>query len=169
MRKLIVVWVVLSLLTAAAPGCTKPAMFSISNLTLTPQEVETDQRAAVSVDVTNTGGAEGSYTVILKLDGTEAEEQQVAIGPGDTRQATISVTSEKAGSYAIDVNGLAATLVVKEPSKPADFQLANLVISPDEMITGNSSQVSVDVTNIGEETGKSGRLPEVWHQDVQNR
>jgi len=106
-------------------------MFSISNLTLTPQEVGTDQRSAVSVDVTNTGGAEGSYTVILKLDSTEAEEQQVAIGPGDTRQATFSVTSEKAGSCAIDVNGLAATLVVKEPSKPAEFQLANLVISPD--------------------------------------
>ena len=91
------------------------------------------------------------------------------VGPGDTRQATFSVTREKAGSCAIDVNGLAATLVVKEPSKPAEFQLANLVISPDEMTTGNSSQVSVDVANIGEETGNSGRLPNVWHQDVQNR
>ena len=53
------------------------------------------------------------------------------VGSGDTRQATFSVTREKAGSCAIDVNGLAATLVVKEPSKPAEFQLANLVISPD--------------------------------------
>jgi len=162
--------VLLLLLTVSS--CAKPAAFEVSNLTVTPQEVQTDQPATVSVEVANTGAAEGTYTVILTLDGVQAEQQQVTVGPRATQRATFSVTREQAGSCAVDVNGLRATLMVKEPPpvlKPAEFELANLVIEPGEVTSGGSSEISVEVTNIGEEAGDYEVVLTVDGQIVESR
>ena len=117
-----VLTITLSLVTS---GCAE-AIFEVSNLSVSPQEVESGQSATVSVEITNTGGAEGSYLVLLKIDGAQVEEKNITVSPDTTEQVTFFVTREKVGSYAVDVNGLTATLKVL---KPAEFKTASLIVT----------------------------------------
>jgi hypothetical protein len=48
-----------------------PAEFIISSLSITPSKVKPGEKVTVSTVVTNTGGTEGSYTAILKINETE--------------------------------------------------------------------------------------------------
>jgi hypothetical protein len=138
--------VLTTLLLAIAPGCIEPT-FELSNLTVSPQEVEVGQSTTISVDVIHTGGPEGTYLVILKIDGVQVDDQNVAVASGATQSASFTVTKEEPGSYIIAVNGLTKTLRVL---KPAEFKTETLVVSPTEVLAGWSATVTVDVTNIGE-------------------
>lgn len=129
------------------------AKFELSNLTISPQEVETGQSAIISVDIANTGGAEGTYAVILKIDGAQSDEKNVTVRAGATTQATFNITKEQEGSYSIDINGLTAILNVVKPPKPAEFVTSNLTINPDEFTSGSKTTIQVTVTNIGELSG----------------
>ena len=129
------------------------ATFELSNLTISPQEVETGRSAIISVDIANTGGAEGTYAVILKIDGAQSDEKNVTVQAEATTQATFNITIEKEGSYSIDINGLTAILNVVKPPKPAEFILSNLTITPNEVNSGASVTIKVTVTNIGELSG----------------
>lgn len=141
--------VLITILAAIAPSCAEAAL-ELSNLTIIPQEIESRQSATISVDITNTGGAEGTCPVVLKIDSVQTDVQNVTVGPGATQQASFTVTREEAGSYTVEINGLAATLKVL---KPAEFKTEALVVSPTEVAAGGSSTVTVGVTNIGEVEG----------------
>jgi len=141
--------VLTALLLAVAPSCAN-AVFEISNLTISPQEVESGQSATISVDITNAGGTEGTYPVILKIDGVQIDEQNVTVGPATTQQASFTIAKEETGSYTVGVSGLTATLKVL---KPAEFKVEALTVSPTEVVAGTSITVTVDVTNIGEVEG----------------
>ncbi|MFC2006250.1 CARDB domain-containing protein [Chloroflexota bacterium] len=133
-----------------ASGCAE-AIFEVSNLTISTQEVESGESATVYVDITNTGGAEGTYTVVLRIDGVETDNSNVTVAAGTTLQASFSITREEAGDYSIDVNGLTTTLKVL---KPAEFEVKSLVVSPPEVTKGGSCTVTVEVVNIGDVAGE---------------
>jgi hypothetical protein len=133
-------------------GCAK-ATFEISNLTISPQEVETGQSTIISVDIANTGGAEGTYAVILKIDSIQSDEKNVTVQAGATKQATFNITKEQEGSYSIDINGLTTILNVVKPPKPAEFVASDLTINPNEFTIDSKTTIQVTVTNIGELSG----------------
>lgn len=152
----VIICAVLTILPAViASGCTK-ADFEVSNLIVNPQEVETDQAASISVSVRNTGGAEGTCTVTLMVDGpggTLTDQQQVTVIPEYSKDISFIVSENEPGTYSINVNGLKATLIVLESLRPTEFQFSNLVISPMEITAGKSCVVLVNVNNVGETEG----------------
>lgn len=96
-----------------------PAAFSVSNLTVQPAEVEPKEAVSITVSVTNTGGAEGSYTVVLKINDLKEVERSITIAVGSSEIVTFSVTREEPGSYNIAVDSLGASFtVVAPPRKP---------------------------------------------------
>jgi len=95
-----------------------PAAFSVSNLSVQPLEVESQETVTITVSVANTGGTEGSYTAVLKINGVKEAEKSVTITAGGSEIVTFSVTREEAGSYSVTVNGLSASFTIVAPAPP---------------------------------------------------
>jgi len=108
------------------PPPSAPAAFSLTGLSVTPVEVLTGEAVTITVPVANTGGTEGSYTVVLKINGVKEAEKSVTIAAGSSEMVTFSVTREEVGSYTVTVDGLSASFAVvvveeveKVPAVPA--------------------------------------------------
>jgi len=102
-----------------APPAPTPAAFSLSNLTVQPAEVQPGEAVTITVAVANTGGTEGSYTVVLNLNGTKETEKSVTVASGASEVVTFSVSKEVVGSYSVTVDGLSASFTVLAPAPPA--------------------------------------------------
>ena len=94
-----------------------PAMFSLSNLSITPQEVKPKEAVTITVSVANTGGTQGSYTVVLKIDEVKEAEKTVTVAAGSSQSVSFTVTRDVAGTYAVVVDGLIGSFSVTPPVK----------------------------------------------------
>jgi len=95
-----------------------PAAFSLSNLSIKPTEVQSNEPITVTVLVANTGGMEGSYTVVLKINDIKEAERSVTVATGSSQIVNFSVAKEKAGSYGVFVDGLIGSFTVVAPPPP---------------------------------------------------
>ena len=97
-----------------------PAAFSVSTLSIQPPEVQPEETVTIMVSVANTGGREGSYTIVLKINGVKEAEDSVTLAPARSQDVTFTVTKEDAGSYSVVVDGLSGSFtVVALPPPPA--------------------------------------------------
>ncbi|MFC1933725.1 Ig-like domain-containing protein, partial [Chloroflexota bacterium] len=139
-----------------------PAAFSVSGLSISPTEVDIGAMVTVSVIVTNTGDATGSYAVKLKINSATVETKTGALAGGKSTKVTFTTSRDTAGTYSVDVNGLSGKFTVTEeaappptpvPPKPAAFTVSGLSISPTQVDIGAAVTVSATVTNTGEASG----------------
>ena len=93
-----------------------PAAFSVSNLTIQPAEVEPNEAVTIIVSVANTGGTEGSYTVVLKINGVKEEEKSITVAAGSSEDVSFSVTRDEADSYNVVADGLSGSFTVAAPT-----------------------------------------------------
>lgn len=126
------------------------AEFRVSDLVISPTEVNPGQIVTISCTVTNIGAETGSYTITL--GGDFMAEQSVSLAPGESRTVTFTVTPTVAKSYSVTVNGLAGSFVATEVPV-ADIRVENLRIEPAETEVGKPVLISVDVTNYGNARG----------------
>lgn len=101
--------------TVAEISVPTPASFTISDLSITPDEVNPSEEVTISAMVTNTGGSDGSYTVVLKIDDKEEARKEISLSPGKSEKVSFNATKDIAGSYTIDINGHAGQFTVKSP------------------------------------------------------
>ena len=92
----------------------EPPRFTISALSITPNEVKAAQKVTVSAMVTNTGGSRGKYTIILKVNGIEESRKQLIFDAGARQKVSFDIVKNFAETYEVDVNGLAGSFVVTE-------------------------------------------------------
>lgn len=90
-----------------------PAAFTVSDLAVTPEEVEIAQSASVSAVVSNTGDVAGSYKVTLKVNSVTVATKMVTLAGHTSETVTFTVIQGVPGSYKVNVDGLSATLTVK--------------------------------------------------------
>ncbi|OYR54891.1 hypothetical protein DJ73_03880 [Halorubrum sp. Ea1] len=85
----------------------EPATFEVSDLS--PQEATASAGDSVTVSATieNTGGAEGTQSVALTLDGEELDSQEVTLGAGNS--TTVEFTADTSGLDAGDYEHGVAT------------------------------------------------------------
>ena len=100
------------------PSPPAPAAFSVSNLTVSPTEVKAEEPVTITVSVANSGGTEGSYEVVLKINGVEEAEETVTVAAGKSTEVSFSVTKADAGSYNVVVDGLSGGFTVTAPATP---------------------------------------------------
>jgi hypothetical protein len=105
--------------TFAIIGKSKPAAFTLSSLVVSPAEVAPGEKVNISMSLANTGGREGSYTVVLKINDLKEAEKTVTIAAGSSQTASFSVAKEEAGSYNVAVDGLSGSFTVVAPPVPA--------------------------------------------------
>ncbi|MCK4733027.1 MAG: PGF-CTERM sorting domain-containing protein, partial [Methanophagales archaeon] len=124
-----------------------PATFEVGNLVISPTRVEAGKPVMITVDVTNTGEAEGTYTATLKIDDIVVETKDVTLTGGSIKTATFSpVTKDATGTYTVNVGGQTGIFRVLES---ATFIASNLV-APSEVEVGKLFTITADVTNTGE-------------------
>lgn len=73
---------------------------------------EPGDNVTVVVKVTNTGGQPGTYTVVLKVDGTTIKTQDVTLAGGASQQVNLPITADKIGTYTISIGQLTRKLEV---------------------------------------------------------
>jgi len=83
-----------------------PAKFTVTSLDLSSEQVEPGQEVLVTVNVTNIGGSEGSYTLNLTINGIVEQTKTVTLAPSASDTVTFAVIKEEPGSYTISVDGL---------------------------------------------------------------
>ncbi|MFC2036137.1 hypothetical protein ACFLUJ_08490, partial [Chloroflexota bacterium] len=89
-----------------------PPIFSVSNLTVQPVEVQPEEVVTITVLVANQGGTMGSYTVVLEIDGQKETEKIVTVTASSSKLVTFSVSREEPGSYSVVVDGLSGSFTV---------------------------------------------------------
>ena len=77
------------------------AMFSLEYLTVNPQQAHPGQPVNISINVANTGGTLGMYTVVLKIDGQQEEMRNVWVEPLRTYPVNFLVTRDVPGTYTV--------------------------------------------------------------------
>ena len=90
---------------ACGPG---GAEFELSDLTISPPSAEVYEARTISVDVTNVGGANGSYTVNLSVDGTKFTDT-VELDIDETQTVSFSYTPQEVAQYTVTVGELSDT------------------------------------------------------------
>ena len=130
-----------------------PAAFTISELSVSPAEVDIRDTVTISVLVTNTGDLSGSYDVSLKVNNVVVETKSVTLAGGSSQTVSFTTTQEAAGAYTVTIDSLTGSFTVKAAPEAAAFTVSNLNISPDEAITGETVSISVVVANTGDLSG----------------
>jgi len=132
---------------------TLPASFSITELAITPDEVQLGESVNVNVTITNDGDMTGSYEVNLQIDELLVQKKEVTLAGGDTGTVSFLITLNTIGEHMVNVGGLSGTCEVRAPKVPATFVTSALTVSPDEVSVGESVSIKINVTNMGELPG----------------
>jgi len=104
----------LLVLGACAPA-PAPAEFEVISLVIKPTEAVAGETVTITAVVKNIGGSEGTYAVMLSVDGVTAEAKETTlVTPGSSAVVTFSLTKNTPGTYEISIGELSSTLVVKE-------------------------------------------------------
>jgi len=126
------------------------AELKVSNLVISPTEVNPGQAVTISCAVVNVGAEAGSYTV--RLGGDFVAEQSVTLAPGEQKTVSFEVTPDAVRTYNVSVNGLTGTFrATAEPV--ADIRAENLIIDPSEVTVGQKVTISVTAKNYGDTAG----------------
>ncbi|HEX76433.1 MAG TPA: hypothetical protein G4O12_07665 [Dehalococcoidia bacterium] len=128
------------------------ALFSASNLTITPNQVKEGEPITVSAIVTNNGTEIGKYSLVLRIGGVVENITELTLSPRASQTGTFTVVKDTGGEYYVEVDSLSGTFTVI-PLMPAAFSVSNLAITPERVRQGESVAISAVVTNTGEVTG----------------
>jgi len=98
------------------PTPTAPAAFSLSNLQIVPSQSKiwqvvtfvkkSGEEVTITADITNSGGQEGSYTAILKINGEVRGTREIVLGPGQSEQVVFTVSDNEPGQYTVVLGSL---------------------------------------------------------------
>ena len=102
----------------------KPAEFRVTELFISPVEVQPREPVTIIVKVTNTGEEGGSYNVKLKVAGVTVDSKTVTLAGGESTSLTFTVIKDAAGVYDVEVDGQRGTIVVREatPTPPSPIE-----------------------------------------------
>ncbi len=95
-----------------------PARFIFSDFKITPLELKPGELATVHVILANTGGSTGQYKVILKINGTEAENREFTLAANSNKAVNFELTRNSPGEYSVDLNGNTGRFLVVAPPTP---------------------------------------------------
>jgi hypothetical protein len=93
-------------------------VFTSSYLSISPSEVNIGETVTISVLITNTGSAAGSYKVTLKIGGVVEATKDVTLNAGVSEEVTFTTAKDVAGNYTVDASGLSGSFTVKEKPAP---------------------------------------------------
>ena len=97
-------------------GASKPATFTLSDLTVNPLEAYVGEAIQISVNVTNIGDVEGNTTINLEINGAIKDSTNITL-PGLKSSEIVEFTDIEMneGNYTVKIGDLSAFFNIKEP------------------------------------------------------
>jgi len=138
-------------IAAPYPQYARRPIFSVSNLTITPNQVKYGNPVTISAVVSNNGSEAGTYSVVLRINGMVENIIDLMLSPGASQATTFTVNKD-GGEYYAEVDGLSGVFIII-PLDPANFTVSNLTIAPERAKQGENIIISAMVTNNGELPG----------------
>lgn len=105
-----------------------PAAFTVSHLSVSPGEVYIGEMLNINVIVANIGGQTGNYEGTFKINGVVEATNEVKVNAILSKEITFTTTKDIAGTYLVDVAGLAGSFTVNE--KPVIPEILSVVLRP---------------------------------------
>lgn len=125
----------------------------LSDLTITPPEIEPGQEVTISLSIENIDDQALTYTITMQI-GEHRLLIDVELEPYESKTVTHTLTRNTVGDYDVTVDGLTGSFTVKAPPiKPAEFTVSDLTVSPREVVEGDPVTITVNIKNIGEQEG----------------
>jgi hypothetical protein len=91
--------------------------FVVTNMNITPSQIEVGQTVTISAEVRNNGGSEGEYPLNLMINGVWHDSRDITLAPGESRVVTYEMSGEEAGDYNVSLDGQSGKFtVVSVPS-----------------------------------------------------
>ena len=125
--------------------------FELANLIVDPELAEPRQPIKISVDVTNISGENSSYQLDLAINGSVRDTQTVQLGGFATAVANFTVNETALGVYSVNIGNLTGIFSIQNLEIPDTLRLSNLVVNPAEAWVNETVQISVEMSNIGDE------------------
>ena len=145
---------------------TRPASFTIADLSVIPGELTLGESASISALITNVGDLAGSYELSLKIGGVEAQTTAVTLDGGSNETVSFTINPDNAGEHKVSIGDLLGTLKVEMPkpqsspalvpamvSAPASCTVSDLSVTPGEAKPSEQVTISAVVTNSGGSEG----------------
>ena len=140
-----------------------PASLVTSGLTIEPSTVQIGESVAITIDVSNVGGQEGSHLAVFKVNGVTEDEYEVSLESDVSQTITFEYIPTQSGTFIVDLDGLTGSITVLEP---ASIDVSNLVIDPESLMEDESVTISVECSNFG---GVSGSYDVVLEIDGETK
>ena len=136
---------------AGADAAVNDAEFEVTDAALSDSTIIEGESVTVNATVENVGDRAGTFTAELHVEEEVKEREDVAVGPAKSKEVTFSWTANEADEYEIAVSGQSAgTLVVLEP---AEIEVEDVELSDDEILEGETVEVTAELENDGEAEG----------------
>jgi predicted alpha-1,2-mannosidase len=134
-----------------APPSMSGPKFVLENLSIFPLSViqGENENVTISVNVTNVGTAAGPKMVRLEVDGSIENSKEVTLNPGESQIVSFTIWENELGVHIVYIEDLRGFFAVEG----GKFVLENLRIYPQRVYVGENVTISVDVANVGENTG----------------
>jgi S-layer protein (TIGR01567 family) len=103
------------------------AEFELADLTF-PENVSANKEFTVSVDVTNTGDANGTYIAELEVNGSVVDSQNVTLDAGDTEKIEFTTRIAEAGTTTIEIGTESEEITVTKAKSNTALIAAVLIV-----------------------------------------
>lgn len=90
---------------------------TVSSLNIQPIEADASETININVQASN-AGTTGVFRVILKINGVEEANQEIAIASGANQEVVFNTSRSIAGTYQVDVNGIISSFKIKSEPPP---------------------------------------------------
>ena len=130
-----------------------PASFEVSDLIISPSQVEPEEEISISVNVTNVGEESGNHTVTLIINEEVEATEEVTLSGLSSTILTFTTVRDIEDIYTVEVDGQTGSFAVAIPPAEPEFRFSNLRLSSTEIEPGEDVTVQVEVFNIGEISG----------------
>jgi hypothetical protein len=139
---------------------TAPPSFTISELTISPNEVDAGGSVVITVMVTNTGDLLGSYELTLRINNEVEETKEITLNGGVSEEVVFTTTKHTSGSYEVNINGLTDSFIVTAETTP--LATNNPPINPGETIPDEGINSPTDTNNPGNTGGEHTETSETF-------
>ena len=129
----------------------KPAEFTVTDLTIQPFEAGLGEPILISANVTNVGEEEGSYSANLTINNVLKESQTILLSGGNSSVVEFIDIENVEGTYFVEIGGLNGTFTITDVPPPSTLKVSYLIHTPNEAWVNETITISVNVTNTGNE------------------
>jgi hypothetical protein len=129
----------------------KPAEFTVTDLTIQPFEAGLGEPILISANVTNIGDEEGSYSANLTINNVLKENQTILLPGGNYSIVEFTDIENAEGTYFVEIADLNGTFTITNVAPPPGLKISYLIHTPYEAWVNEIVTISVNVTDTGSE------------------